>query len=87
MTVKKPRAVAKSTVKKAEGTVTLAVRTKKVKKSLFKSVLFIPRDEYNLCIEGMLAQGLDRTDAITTLRVGIRQANGRAVPAELMSLN
>ena len=87
MTAKKSSTNNKLAVKKAGAAKTLPVRKKVVKKLTPKSVLFIPRDEYNLCIEGMLAQGLDRTDAVATLRVGIRQANGRAVPTELMSLN
>lgn len=48
------------------------------------SILFLAKEEYNACIDGMMAQGLDREDAIETLKVGIRQANGRPVPPDLL---
>lgn len=48
------------------------------------SPLYLSKPEYDACIEGMMAQGLDRDDAVQTLKVGIRQANGRPVPPELL---
>lgn len=49
-----------------------------------KSPLYLGKDEYNAMIEGLMDQGLDREDAIETLKVGIRQANGRPVPPDLL---
>ncbi|MNR71419.1 hypothetical protein D3C71_20340 [compost metagenome] len=48
------------------------------------SPLFMAKDEYKHCIDGLMAQGLEHRDAVDTLKVGLRQANGRPVPLELL---
>lgn len=49
---------------------------RKMPKKQQKSKLFLDKKEYNECIEGLMAQGLDRKEAIETLSIGLRQANG-----------
>lgn len=50
-----------------------------------KSAVFMDPDTYKAHIDGMMAQGLDRADAVDTLKVGIREANGFAVPKQLLA--
>ena len=64
-----------------------AARKKAVKAVVLNSAIFLPRDEYKAHIDGLMAEGLDREDAIHTLKVGIREANGRPVPRELQALD
>lgn len=47
------------------------------------SVLYMDKETYKASIDALMEQGLDREDAVETLKVGIRQANGRPVPPEL----
>lgn len=56
----------------------------KLKQVVAPSGLYIPRTEYKRAIEGLQAQGLDHSDAVATLRLGTRQANGRPIPLELL---
>lgn len=61
--------------------------TKKVtgsKRSNKNSVLYMDKAAYKASIDSLMAQGLDREDAVETLKVGLRQANGRPVPEELL---
>jgi hypothetical protein len=50
------------------------------------SGLFLDNDVYAACIDGLMDQGLDHKEAVETLRVGMRQANGRPVPLELLAI-
>lgn len=56
-----------------------------VKEAPRKGLLYLGRDEYKATIDELVAQGLERKEAVMTLRIGIRQANGRPVPAELLA--
>lgn len=47
---------------------------------------FMPKAQYSEMVKGLMDQGLDRDDAIQTLKVGLRQANGLPVPQELLTL-
>lgn len=47
-----------------------------------QSSLYMDKETYKRCIEGLTAQGLDQKDAVATLSVGLREANGRPVPLE-----
>lgn len=83
-----PKAAAKKTgAKKSAAKKT--VRPKAPAKSAAASspTVFLHKEAYKACMDGLLAQGLDREDAIETLKVGIRQANGRPVPPELLRSN
>lgn len=58
------------------------------KKSTFSNVtsnLFLEKTEYKRVIEGLRAQGLDHDDAVLTLKVGLRQANGQPIPLGLQT--
>ncbi len=46
--------------------------------------LYMDKEEYNATIQGLVDQGLDREDAVLTLKVGMRQANGKPLPQELL---
>lgn len=50
------------------------------------SGLFLEKDVYAACIDGLMDQGLDHKEAVETLRIGMRQANGRPVPLELLAM-
>ncbi|KWU19195.1 hypothetical protein [Burkholderia cenocepacia] len=50
------------------------------------SGLYLDKDVYSACIDGLMDQGLDHKEAVETLRVGMRQANGRPVPLELLAI-
>jgi hypothetical protein len=83
---KKIKATGKLALKSAtspNATPKKAVRKKVANFAGVNSAIFLPRDEYKRHIDGLMAQGLDREDAIHTLKVGIREANGRTVPANL----
>lgn len=54
------------------------------KAAMEKSPLYLSKDKYKECIDGLMAQGLEHKDAVETLKVGLRQANGRPVPLELL---
>ena len=51
------------------------------------SPLYLPRDVYKASIDGLRAQGLEHADAVDTLKVGLRQANGYPVPLGLLPAN
>lgn len=80
MATRKPRSKAPKEAKPAA-----VARAKPDKTPARKSMLYLGRDEYKATIDALVAQGLEREDAVLTLRVGIRQANGRPVPAELLA--
>lgn len=44
-----------------------------------ESATYLPRHEYKACIDGLMGQGLDHADAVDTLKIGLRQANGLPV--------
>lgn len=50
------------------------------------SALFLSKDDYKACIDGLMGQGIEHGDAVETLKVGLRQANGRPVPYELLGM-
>lgn len=82
---KKPAAKKASKAPKATKPVAKKAARKTARKATAtKSGLYLPKEEYDAAIDGLMAQGLDREDAVLTLRVGIRQANGRPVPDELL---
>ena len=83
-TVAKKRATSSTVESKAEAPVSKKSRSTRKSKVIPKSPLYLDNDEYNACMEGLMSQGIDREDAIETLKVGIRQANGRPVPLELL---
>jgi hypothetical protein len=49
-----------------------------------QSTLFMSKDTYKAAIQGLRDQGLEHDDAVETLKVGIREANGKPVPASLL---
>ncbi len=82
--VKVPAEKKASTAKPAKKAAKKTSKARKTAASAGQSTLFLNKDTYNACIDGLMGQGLDREDAVETLKVGIRQANGRPVPLELM---
>lgn len=44
---------------------------------------FFTKDSYSTMMHGLLDQGIDRDDAIETLKLGLREANGLPIPMEL----
>lgn len=76
----------KATVKKSASKPAAKKTTKSAagRKSGATSFLYLDKEVYKASIDGLMAQGLDREDAVETLKVGIRQANGRPVPPELL---
>lgn len=59
-------------------------RKKVVSAAMQSSVLYLDKAEYKASIDGLMAQGLEHADAVDTLKVGIRQANGKPVAMQLM---
>jgi hypothetical protein len=59
-------------------------RKKVVSAAMQSSVLYLDKDQYKASIDGLMAQGLEHADAVDTLKIGIRQANGKPVPMQLM---
>lgn len=55
-----------------------------VSAAMQSSVLYIDKEQYKASIDGLMAQGLEHADAVDTLKIGIRQANGKPVPLQLM---
>lgn len=41
-----------------------------------KSSLYLDRSKYSAMVKGLTDQGIDRSEAIETLKIGLRQANG-----------
>lgn len=80
------KAAPKAAVAKAAKPAAKKSRGKKAAKPALSnsSTLFMDKESYKACIDGLMGQGLDREDAIETLKVGIRQANGRPVPPDLL---
>lgn len=56
------------------------MKTRNSKKS---DAVLLPYAAYAAAIDGLKSQGLDQADAVATLRVGLREANGRPVPPAL----
>ena len=48
------------------------------------SAIFLEKDTYKALVAGLMDQGLEHGDAVDTLKVGLRQANGIPVPMTLM---
>lgn len=48
------------------------------------SAIFLEKDAYKALVAGLMDQGLEHGDAVDTLKVGLRQANGIPVPMTLM---
>lgn len=48
------------------------------------SAIFLEKDAYKALVAGLMDQGLEHGDAVDTLKVGLRQANGIPVPMVLM---
>lgn len=44
-----------------------------------QSDFYVPLDQYQSWIDGLLSQGIDRKDAVETLKVGVRQLRGAPV--------
>ena len=44
---------------------------------------FFSKENYSGMVHGLVDQGLERDDAIETLKVGLREANGLPIPLEL----
>jgi hypothetical protein len=76
-------------VKEASATAaTAAVKTRKAKstkKAKPTGHLYFDKSTYKEFIAGLMDQGLDHADAVETLKVGLRQANGIPVPAMLLN--
>ncbi len=86
-TVAKPAAkkVAKKAAKKvAKKTVARKGFGKRSVPAPGTNPLYMDKEEYNATIQGLVDQGLDREDAVLTLKVGMRQANGKPLPQELL---
>lgn len=49
------------------------------------SAVFLAQDEYKRHIEGLMSQGIDRADAVDTMKIGIREANGLRISAQLLA--
>jgi hypothetical protein len=60
-------------------------RQKIVSPAAQASVLYMDKTQYKAAIDSLMAQGLEHADAVDTLKVGIRQANGRPVPLQLLA--
>lgn len=58
--------------------------SRKPKARYSNSGLYLDNDVYAACIDGLQDQGIDHKEAVETLRIGMRQANGRPVPLELL---
>lgn len=58
--------------------------SRKPKARYSNSGLYLDNDVYAACIDGLRDQGIDHKEAVETLRIGMRQANGRPVPLELL---
>jgi len=58
-------------------------RKKLVSDAEKSSVLYLDKTEYKYAIDGMMAQGIEHAEAVETLKVGMRQANGRVAPLQL----
>jgi hypothetical protein len=54
------------------------------KRKVVNSPLFLEKDAYKALIGGLMDQGLDHADAVETIKVGMRQANGIPVPMALL---
>lgn len=48
-----------------------------------KGKLYLAKDTYKAMIAGLMDQGLEHADAVETLKVGMREANGIPVPSHL----
>lgn len=53
------------------------------KKAVIKSPLYLAKDTYKELIAGLMDQGLEHADAVETIKVGLREANGIPVPQAL----
>jgi hypothetical protein len=58
-------------------------RKKVVSAAMQSSVLYLDKEQYKASIDGLMAQGIEHADAVDTLKIGIRQANGKPVPMQL----
>jgi hypothetical protein len=47
------------------------------------SAIFLEKDDYKALIAGLMDQGIEHGDAVDTIKVGLRQANGIPVPMTL----
>lgn len=60
-------------------------KPKAPKKAAAVSPLYLDKATYKSNVDGLMGQGLDHQDAVETLRVGLRQANGRPLPPGLVA--
>lgn len=78
------KAAAKKTTVKAETEAKPARKKAPAKKAAAaKSPLYLAKDTYKALINGLMDQGLEHADAVETLKVGLREANGIPVPPAL----
>jgi hypothetical protein len=61
-----------------------AVRKTAAKKAPAKGRLYFTKDAYKEMVAGLMDQDIDHADAVETLKVGLRQANGIPVSAHLL---
>ncbi|VTU42607.1 MULTISPECIES: hypothetical protein [unclassified Variovorax] len=80
---KKAPAAKKPAVKKAPAKRATPKKAAASKSAPSASGLYLGKELYKQTIDGLRAQGLDQQDAVDTLRVGLREANGRPVPVQL----
>ena len=48
-----------------------------------KPKAFFDKERYSEMVQGLKDQGIERAEAVDTLKVGLREANGLPVPLEL----
>ena len=61
-----------------------APRKAAAKKAPPKGRLYFTKESYKEMVAGIMDQGIDHADAVETLKVGLRQANGIPVSAHLL---
>jgi hypothetical protein len=78
--------------KKADTTAEASAEAKPAKKATSrakkgadkpKSILYMEKNAYKALIQGLKDQGIEHDDAVETLKVGMREANGIPVPQAL----
>lgn len=60
-------------------------KTKAPRTAKATSNLYMDKATYKAAIQGLRDQGLEHDDAVLTLKVGIREANGKPVPDYLLT--
>ncbi len=67
----------------AEQAVVAKKSAKRKAKPAVKSLLYMEKTAYKALIQGLMDQGIDHADAVETIKVGLREANGIPVSKNL----